>query len=99
VREFLIARRVHPEEIDFRVSAPVSVRREEERGRLGNRVSSWLLDLPIGEPKARKRIEMIRETTAELKASRQALGIEMMMAEWESESLALFSYSAHRQAA
>ena len=35
VREFLIARRVHPEEIDFRVSAPVSVRRDERAGPAG----------------------------------------------------------------
>jgi len=84
VREFLMRRRVDPESIDFRVSAPVSVRRDDERGKLGNRVSSWILRLPIGEPDPLKRVEQINTETQELKESRQALGVEMMMAvaEW-----------------
>jgi diacylglycerol O-acyltransferase / wax synthase len=84
VREFLIRRRVDPTTIDFRVSAPVSVRREEDRGKLGNRVSSWILRLPIGEPDPLRRIEMLNAETRQLKESRQALGVEMMMAvaEW-----------------
>ncbi len=84
VREFLIRRRMRPEGIDFRVSAPVSVRREEERGRLGNRVSSWIVRLPVNEPDPLKRLEVIRRVTRELKDSQQALGVEMIMkaAEW-----------------
>jgi len=84
VREYLISRRVHPGEIDFRVSAPVNVRGKEDRGKLGNRVSSWIIPLPIGEPSARKRLEMLHQFTTELKASKQALGVETMMAiaEW-----------------
>ncbi|MFP6641607.1 MAG: wax ester/triacylglycerol synthase domain-containing protein, partial [Myxococcota bacterium] len=50
VREFMKARGVDPSEISFKISAPVSVRKEEERGALGNRVSSWIIDLPIDEP-------------------------------------------------
>jgi diacylglycerol O-acyltransferase len=84
VREFLMARRVHPEDTEFRVAAPVSVRRPEERGRLGNRVSNWVVDLPIGEANPRKRLEILTQTTGQLKVSQQALGVEMMMAvaEW-----------------
>ena len=84
VREFMVLRRVRPEEIDFRVSAPVSMRRDEERGTLGNRVSSWIVQLPIGERDPMKRLEMIHAVTQELKESRQALGVEMIMAmaEW-----------------
>lgn len=84
VRQFLITRRAHPAEIEFRVSAPVSVRRAEERGRMGNRVSSWILQLPIAEPDPLARVEAIRSVTEDLKRSRQALGVEMMMAaaEW-----------------
>jgi WS/DGAT/MGAT family acyltransferase len=89
VREFCIARRAHPDEIDFRVSAPVSVRRDEDRGRLGNHVSSWIVRLPIYEPDARQRRESIRRVTEELKRSRQALGVQMMMAaaEWAPQAL------------
>jgi len=84
VRKFMVHRRVRPEEIDFRVSAPVSMRREEERGRMGNRVSSWILKLPIGDADPMSRLKTIHHMTEELKKSRQALGVEMMMAmaEW-----------------
>lgn len=85
VREFFISRRVHPGDIEFRVATPVNVRREEERGKLGNRVSSWLVQLPIGEADARQRLEQIHRETEELKASKQALGVDIMMAlaEWQ----------------
>jgi diacylglycerol O-acyltransferase len=84
VREFLIRRRVRPDEIDFRISAPVNVRQEEDKGRLGNRVSSWIVQLPVGEADPLKRMEVLREVTRELKASKQAIGVTMMMelAEW-----------------
>jgi WS/DGAT/MGAT family acyltransferase len=89
VRAYLIHRRVNPDRLDFRVSAPVSVRREEERGTLGNRVSSWILRLPIGETDAVKRLETIRRVTQQLKKSQQALGVEMLMAaaEWAPAQL------------
>lgn len=84
VRDFLVRRRVRPEHIDFRVSAPVSVRRDEQRGEMGNHVSSWIVRLPIEEADPLRQIERIRIVTDELKRSRQALGVETMMAvaEW-----------------
>jgi WS/DGAT/MGAT family acyltransferase len=84
VRDFLARRRVRPDQIDFRVSAPVSVRRDEQRGELGNHVSSWIVRLPIDEADPVRHVERIRSVTEELKRSRQALGVETMMAvaEW-----------------
>ncbi len=84
VRTFLVHRRVDPERIDFRVSAPVSVRREEDRGKMGNQVSSWIVKLPIDKADPLDRLRGIHDITRELKASNQALGVEMMMtmAEW-----------------
>jgi WS/DGAT/MGAT family acyltransferase len=84
VREYLLSRGVDPAGIEFRVSAPVSVRKEEERGRLGNNVSSWIIPLPIDRVDPRAQLDAIHELTMELKESRQALGGEMMMqvAEW-----------------
>jgi diacylglycerol O-acyltransferase / wax synthase len=79
VRDFLQRRRVRPERIDFRVSAPVSVRNEQERGQMGNRVSSWIVRLPLEEEDARARVVRIREATRELKASNQALGVDTIM--------------------
>ena len=84
IREYLQSRRVDPATIEFRVSSPVSVRKEEERGQLGNKVSSWIIPLPIGLESPREQLDAIHAQTRELKESRQALGVEMMMqvAEW-----------------
>jgi diacylglycerol O-acyltransferase / wax synthase len=84
VRDFLVRRRVRPDHLDFRVSAPVSVRRGEQRGEMGNHVSAWIVRLPIGEADPMAQVECIRAITDELKRSRQALGVETMMAvaEW-----------------
>jgi len=94
VRQYMIHRRVNPGELDFRVSAPVSVRRKEDRGKLGNRVSSWIIRLPIGERDPRVRLEAIHEVTRTLKESKQALGVEMMMAAAEWTPPALLSLGA-----
>lgn len=89
VRGYLLLRGVDPRRVEFRVSAPVSVRSDDEKGELGNRVSSWILNLPIQEDDPREQLRLIHETTQELKDSRQALGVEMMMqvAEWTPSNL------------
>ncbi|MCH2170130.1 wax ester/triacylglycerol synthase family O-acyltransferase [Myxococcota bacterium] len=89
VREYFIHRSVDPSRIDFKVSTPVSVRGGDEQGELGNRVSSWVLSLPISEHEPRKQLESIHSETSRLKQSRQALGVEMMMkvAEWTPATL------------
>jgi diacylglycerol O-acyltransferase / wax synthase len=89
VRRFLKRRRVDPKHLDFRVMAPVSVRAAEERGRLGNRVSAWMLPMPLDERDPRRRLERIRKTTAALKDSKQALGAEVLTAvgEWTPSTL------------
>ena len=46
---------------------------------MGNNVSSWIVPLPIAEPDPVERVRAIHAKTQELKESRQALGVEMMM--------------------
>jgi WS/DGAT/MGAT family acyltransferase len=87
IRDFMIRRQTRPEELDFRVSAPVNVRREEERGRLGNRVSTWVVPLPLGEPDPLKQLAALRETTLALKDSNQALGTEVVLSILDGLSL------------
>jgi WS/DGAT/MGAT family acyltransferase len=85
VREFMKRRGVRPEKLDFRVSTPVDVRRAEERSRIsGNRVSSWVLRLPLGETDPLARLSAIRRETQALKDSHQAEAIELVNAihEW-----------------
>jgi WS/DGAT/MGAT family acyltransferase len=71
---------------DFRVVVPVSVRAEAERGAdgLGNRVSAWIVSLPIHVRSGVKRLQTVIATTAQLKNSEQALGAQMLTeaAEW-----------------
>jgi WS/DGAT/MGAT family acyltransferase len=79
VRTFLRARHVNPDKLDFRVMAPVSVRAENEHGQLGNRVSAWIVPLPVGESDRRVQLERITERTTRLKESKSAVGAESLM--------------------
>ncbi len=75
--------------LDFRVMAPVSMRSQEQRGTLGNRVAAWIVPLPIGEPDPTRRLELVRETTERLKRTKQALGAETLtqVTEWTGPTL------------
>lgn len=89
VRHYLIRRGVNPAEIDFRVSAPVSVRRADESEQLGNRVSAWIVRLPISDENPLAWIESIAAATKELKESNQAAALDLLMqaAEYTPPSL------------
>jgi WS/DGAT/MGAT family acyltransferase len=78
VREFLIGRQLRPERLDFRVSAPVNVRRAGDAGRLGNHVSSWIVRLPLGEADPLAQLREIHATTSALKQSNQARAVELV---------------------
>lgn len=84
IRRFLLGRKLSVSELTFRVFVPVSTRTSEQRGALGNRVAGWIVDLPIDEPDARRRLERVSETTAHLKQSQAAHGMEIMteLLEW-----------------
>ncbi len=79
-RSYLLERGVALDELVFRASVPVSLRAEDDHSRAGNRVSSWFLDLPVAEPDPLAQVHAIRQETARLKESRQAMGMEMLMA-------------------
>jgi len=75
IRTFLIeARGYDVAETAFRVMNPVSTRRADQRGALGNQVAMWLIDLPIDEADPFARYQLIKERTLNLKKSNQALG-------------------------
>ncbi len=78
VREFLIGRQLRPERLEFRVSAPVNVRRDGDPDRLGNRVSSWIVRLPLEQADPLEQLRDIHATTAALKKSNQAAGIDLL---------------------
>lgn len=75
IRRFLINERAFDVTgVEFRAMVPVSVRAQDQRGTMGNRVAMWLIPLPIDERDPVRRFERIRDKTAELKATDQALG-------------------------
>jgi diacylglycerol O-acyltransferase len=89
VRDYLLAKGVDVGVIDFKVSTPVSVRREKSQGELGNSVSSWIIPLPISESDSKRQLEMIHAMTEELKETNQAIGVQMMtqIQEWTPSTL------------
>jgi len=58
----------------LRAVVPVSIRTAEEMGAPGNRVSLWLVPLPLAARNPRRRFATIRSTTEELKRDGQAAG-------------------------
>lgn len=84
IRRYLFRRRVDHRRIDFRISAPVSMRRPEHDRRQGNHVSTWVVPLPLDRDDPLDQLEAIRAQTRELKESDAALAFEsfMHLAEW-----------------
>jgi len=99
VRRFLDRRGVRVHGLDFRILAPVSVRASGESGALGNRVSAWVVPLPVGEDDPRAQLKAIAAHTAKLKDSKSAVGAEVLTSalEWTpSQLLALGARNATR---
>jgi WS/DGAT/MGAT family acyltransferase len=84
MRCYLFRRRVDHRKIDFRIAAPVSVRRAEHDRRQGNHVSTWIVPLPIQHDDPIRQLEEVQKETEALKQSEAALAIDTMMqaAEW-----------------
>lgn len=78
VRRFLDGRGVATGGLHFRAQVPVTIRTPEEKETLGNRIAMLLADLPVAEPDPRRRIEIVIDTTKQLKASHQAKGAELL---------------------
>jgi WS/DGAT/MGAT family acyltransferase len=92
LRGFLQQRGLRPEALDFRALLPVSVRRDSERGKLGNRVAYMIAPLPVGEADPRRRLERVTATTTRLKRSGQARGGEIveLLGDWTAAGLLPF---------
>ena len=80
LRGFLEARGEPVDGLVLKAMCPVSVRDESERMKLGNRVSAMVVNLPVGEPDPRARLDYLREHTREVKDSGQAVGAEALIA-------------------
>jgi diacylglycerol O-acyltransferase len=71
-RDLLVARGEEPSGHEVRTLVPVSVRRADQRGRLDNRVSAILADLPVELEDSRDRLNEVAVRMRRLKASHEA---------------------------
>jgi diacylglycerol O-acyltransferase / wax synthase len=75
---YLRARGHETEDLELRAMVPVSVRAEEERGALGNRISAMMAPLPVWSRDPVERLRVVTETMGDLKGSGQAVGAELL---------------------
>jgi diacylglycerol O-acyltransferase / wax synthase len=95
VRTFLIEERDYDVSgAEFRVMNPVSTRKADQKGALGNQVAMWLLDLPISEPDPRRRLDLVKKGTANLKRTNQALGAATLVELSSGTPLTLLSLAS-----
>jgi diacylglycerol O-acyltransferase len=63
-----------------RAMVPVSVRSDDQQGGLGNRVSSYFVDLPVGEPDPVVRLQQVSYAMKGHKEAGQSVGAEALVA-------------------
>jgi diacylglycerol O-acyltransferase / wax synthase len=100
LRRLFLHRADDTEDLQLRVLCPVSVRSDDQRGSLGNKVSAMFVNLPVDNRPAVERLEAISVQTADLKERRQAVGAEMLLGMTEYVAPTLMSLAArvvHRQ--
>ena len=78
IGNYLRARGHDTEDLEMRAMVPVSVRAEEERGALGNRISAMMAPLPVWCEDPVQRLHLVTETMGDLKGSGQAVGAEIL---------------------
>jgi diacylglycerol O-acyltransferase len=88
------------DDLVVKVFCPVSVRDDAQRSKLGNRISTMIVPLPVGDPDPCARIDAVRASTTELKAREQALGAATIIGLGEYAAptlLGLAARAAHTQ--
>lgn len=78
LREWLHDRGVRTEGLELRALVPVSIRAEDERGNLGNRIAAMRGPLPVYVEDPVRRLRVVSEQMEGLKRSKQALGAEVI---------------------
>lgn len=84
----------------MRAICPVSVRSDEDRGAMGNRIAGMVVPLNVGDVDAIERLHEIRLVTADLKDKRQAHGADFLvgLAEYVAPTtLVVAARVTHRQ--
>jgi diacylglycerol O-acyltransferase / wax synthase len=75
---YMRARGQSTDGVELRAMVPVSVRTAEERGALGNRVTSMMAPLPVWCEDPKRRLEIVHQSMGDLKQSKQAMGATLL---------------------
>jgi WS/DGAT/MGAT family acyltransferase len=75
---WLRGRGVRTEGLELRALVPVSIRSEDEKGSLGNRIAAMRGPLPVYAEEPVERLRIVRASMSHLKESKQALGAEVI---------------------
>ncbi|MEK6252606.1 MAG: wax ester/triacylglycerol synthase family O-acyltransferase [Actinomycetota bacterium] len=78
LRKWLDRRGIRTEGLELRALVPVSIRAEDDRGQLGNRIAAMRGPLPVYVEDPVRRLQVVRKAMGELKQSKQALGAEVI---------------------
>jgi WS/DGAT/MGAT family acyltransferase len=78
MRRWLRARGTRTEGLELRALVPVSIRGEDERGKLGNQLAAVRGPLPVYVEDPVARLRTVREAMDGVKSSKKALGAEMI---------------------
>jgi len=75
---WLRTRGVRTEGLELRAQVPVSIRSDDERNRLGNRIAVMRAPLPVYADDPVERLRIVREAMQDLKESKQALAAQVI---------------------
>jgi diacylglycerol O-acyltransferase len=78
LRDWLHGRGIRTEGLELRAQVPVSIRSQDERGELGNRLAVMRAPLPVYIADPIRRLEAVTRAMSGLKQSKQALGAEVI---------------------
>ena len=78
LRRWLRSRGVDTKGVELRALVPVSIRTEDERDKLGNRIAAMRGPLPVYAEDPVDRLRIVTEAMTGLKESKQALGAEVI---------------------
>jgi len=78
LRRWLLSRGVRTEGLELRALVPVSIRSEDQKGQLGNRIAAMRGPLPVYVDSAVERLRIVSAAMRGLKDSKQALGAEVL---------------------
>ncbi len=78
LRRWLRSRGLRLEGLELRAQVPVSIRGEDDRGQLGNRLAVMRAPLPVYVADPVARLKVVKEAMDGLKQSKQAVGAEVL---------------------